>query len=75
MAFTVPAVPTGIKMGVSMSPWAVDIIPALALDSLSSVINLNFNIYKITGVFAPAVYASKIKIFVNAINIFMILRI
>tara|TARA_B100000674_G_scaffold296395_1_gene245774 strand:- start:269 stop:511 length:243 start_codon:yes stop_codon:yes gene_type:complete len=40
MAFTVPAVPTGMKAGVLISPLAVVIIPKRALPSIAS--NENF---------------------------------
>ena len=36
MAFTVPAVPTGIKAGVLISPLAVVILPKRALPSIAS---------------------------------------
>ena len=40
MAFTVPAVPTGMKAGVLISPRAVVILPKRALPSIAS--NENF---------------------------------
>jgi hypothetical protein len=40
-AFTLPAVPTGIKTGVAISPWSVVITPALALDPVSLDCKLN----------------------------------
>ena len=49
MVFTVPTVPTGIKMGVSISPWAVCRIPARAEDLLSvcNSLKLTFQAAKI----------------------------
>ena len=40
--FTVPAVPTGIKIGVSIVPWSVSRSPARALDFKSVWVNSNF---------------------------------
>jgi len=41
-AFTEPAVPTGIKIGVSMAPCSVSINPALALVAGSVACSENF---------------------------------
>ena len=40
--FTVPAVPTGIKIGVSIVPWSVSRSPARALEFKSVWVNSNF---------------------------------
>ena len=40
IAFTVPAVPTGMKAGVFISPLPVDILPKRALPSVASIENL-----------------------------------
>ena len=44
---TVPCVPTGIKIGVSITPWSVVIRPALAFDFVSLCCNSNFMAAKI----------------------------
>jgi hypothetical protein len=40
IALTVPAVPTGMKAGVLISPLPVDILPKRALPSVASIENL-----------------------------------
>src|SRR6476659_9055765 len=42
-AFTLPTVPTGIKMGVRISPWSVVIFPALAFEAGSVCCRSNCN--------------------------------
>ena len=43
-AFTLPAVPTGMKMGVWISPWSVIISPVLAFECRSCSCIWNFNV-------------------------------
>jgi hypothetical protein len=44
MPLTVAAVPTGIKIGVGISPWAVTRTPVLALVPISLPVILNIHI-------------------------------
>ena len=54
-AFTVPAVPTGINIGVCIRPWLVVNSPARALESLSFdciLKNMLYNLLQKYGIYA-----------------------
>ena len=56
--FTLPTVPTGIKMGVSITPWLVVIFPARALVCSSVFSNSN----SIVEIFSGAKVGKNLQI-------------